>query len=179
VKVISSPYLTVVDGKEARLVIGDQIPYAQTSQSSSTNGNVTVTNAITTLSTGVILDVTPSIRSNNSVDLTIDQQVTTPDSSILNGNTQPIISTREVKSNVIVQSGRTILLGGMIQESVNKTQSGIPIAQTLPIIGNLFKSTNDTSARTELLVMMTPRVVRESSQLENITRLLRDQLHVR
>lgn len=179
VKVISSPYLTVVNGKEARLVIGDQIPYAQTTQSSSTNGTVTVTSAIQTLATGIILDVTPKIRSNNSVDLSIDQEVTTPDNSILNGNTQPIISTRSIKSNVIVQSGRTILLGGMIQESTNKVQSGLPIAQTLPIIGNLFKTNNDTSARTELLVMITPRVVRESGQLENITRLLRDQMHVR
>ena len=178
VKVISSPYLTVVNGKEARLVIGDQIPYAQKTQSSSSNGTVTITNAIQTMDTGIILDVTPKIRSNNSVDLTIDQEVKQPDNSILQGNTQPVISTRSIKSNVIVQSGRTILLGGMIQEGVNKLQSGVPAAQNLPLIGGLFKTKNDTSTRTELLVMITPRVVRRSSQLENITRLLRDQIHV-
>ena len=180
VKVISSPYLTVVDGKEARLVIGNQIPYTTTTQTSTSNatGNSTITNATTTLETGVILDVTPRILSNNSVELSIDQEVTQPDSSVSNGNTQPVIQTRSVKSDVQAQSGRTVVLGGMIQETSNRTESGTPVAQALPLVGNLFKTKADTGGRTELLVLLTPRVVRQSAQLENISRLLRDQLHV-
>ena len=178
VKIISSPYLTVLDGKEARLVIGQQIPYTTTTQNSSSNGTSTITNAITTLDTGVILDVTPKILSNNTVDLTIDQEVTQPEVAIAGATTNPVIDTRSVKSDVQAQSGRTIVLGGMIQELTNRTEKGTPIVQTLPLIGNLFKSKDDTSGRTELLVLITPRVVRQSAQLESITRVLRDQLHV-
>jgi general secretion pathway protein D len=178
VKVISSPYLTVVDGKEARLVIGDEIPYTTTTQNSSSNGTSTITNAITTMDTGVILDVTPKILSNDSVDLNIDQEVTQPVDGTTNANNDPTIDTRSVKSDVMAESGHTIVLGGMIQETVDRTENGTPVAQSLPVIGNLFKTKSDTGSRTELLVMITPRVVRQSAQLENVTRLLRDQLHI-
>ncbi|MGI6244212.1 MAG: type II secretion system secretin GspD [Pseudochelatococcus sp.] len=177
VKVISSPYLTVLDGKTARLVVGDQIPYATSSQTSQSSGNVTVTQQIEIKDTGVILDVTPRIYASNSVALRINQSVSTPSSTLQNGN--PVIATRTVESNVLGQSGRTIVLGGLIQDRYEATETGVPVLKSTPVIGNLFKSKTDRVRRVELLIMLTPRVIRKSSQLEDITKLLRSQLHTR
>jgi general secretion pathway protein D len=179
VKVISSPYLTVVDGKTARLVIGDQIPYSQTNQTSTITGTVTVTQNIQTKDTGIILEVTPHIRSDNSALLTINQSVSKPQDSALTGNLTPVISTREVKSDILVQSGRTILLAGLIQDRIDKQENSVPVVRTIPVIGDLFKQTTDKSTRVELILMITPRVIRRTSQIENITRLLRGQIKIR
>ncbi|MFD2249683.1 general secretion pathway protein D [Pseudochelatococcus lubricantis] len=177
VKVISSPYLTVLDGKTARLVVGDQIPYAISSQTSQSSGNVTVTQQIEIKDTGIVLDVTPRIYASNSVALRINQSVSTPSPTLQNGN--PVISTRNVESNVLGQSGRTIVLGGLIQDRFEDTETGVPVLKSTPIIGNLFKTRTDRVRRVELLIMLTPRVIRNSSQLEDITKLLRSQLHTR
>jgi general secretion pathway protein D len=179
VKVISSPYLTVLDGKTARLVVGDQIPYTVRSQTSQNTGNVTVTQEVEIKDTGIILDVTPKIYSDNSVELKINQQVSTPAASALAGNTTPVISQRNVDSNVLIQSGRTVVLGGMIQDRHEVNESGVPVLRTAPVVGDLFKTKSDRVQRVELLIMITPRVVRHTSQIEDITRLLRSQLHTR
>lgn len=173
VKVISSPYLTVVDGKSARLVVGDQIPYKTSEQTSSTTGGTTITESVEIKDTGIILEVTPKINANNSVDLKVKQSVTTPSQSVKEGNQQPIIATRDIQSDILVQSGRTVLLGGMIQDRLDTTEQGVPGIRSWPLIGDLFKSQLNKMQRVELLVMITPRVVRHSTQIEEITRQLR------
>jgi general secretion pathway protein D len=179
VKVVSSPYLTVIDGKTARLVIGDQIPFAARSQSSSNNGNVTVTSEIQVKDTGIVLEVTPRINSSNGVMLNINQSVSKPQDNVIEGNTTPVISTREMKSDILVQSGRTVLLGGLIQDRIDKTETGVPVMKNIPVVGNLFKQKTDNTSRVELVALITPRVTRQSAQIENITRLLRGQAHIR
>lgn len=173
VKVISSPYLTVVDGKPARLLVGDQIPYMTSTQTSSNTGGTTVTEDIEIKDTGIILEVTPKINANNSVDLKINQSVTTPSQTIREGNKTPIIATRDIQSDVLVQSGRTVLLGGLIQDRLEIEDQGVPSLRSVPLVGALFRHDINKMRRTELLVMITPRVVRHSTQLEDITRQLR------
>lgn len=171
-KVISSPYLTVVDGQSARLVIGDQIPFAATSQTSNNAGVVTVTQNIEILDTGVVLEITPTIHANNSVLLDIIQSVSTPSSSSEAGSLTPTIATRDISSQILAQSGRTILLGGLIQERIQQEEDGVPVASEVPVIGALFRQNRTVTERTELLVLITPRVVRNSSEIERITRML-------
>lgn len=173
VKVISSPYLTVVDGKQARLVIGDQIPFAARTQSSNNLGNVTVTEEIETRDTGVVLDVTPRVFSNNSVALTVNQSVSRPAQSAFQGDRTPIISTRSVTSNIMLQSGRTVLLAGLIQERLDQSETGVPVLRRIPLLGELFKSNEDRVGRQELLVLITPRVVRQGWQMDEIVEVLR------
>lgn len=177
VKVISSPYLTVLDGRKARLVIGDQVPFASRSQSSSNEGNVTVTNEVDVKDTGIVLQVEPNIRSNNSVLLSIQQEVSNVVTEITSGQLTPTIRTRNINSDIVVESGRTILLGGLIQERQEQGESGVPILRKIPLVGELFKDeTRNDTKRTELLVMITPRVVRKQSELQSITDQLRREL---
>ncbi|MEJ1160546.1 type II secretion system secretin GspD [Prosthecomicrobium sp. N25] len=179
VKILSSPYLTVVDGSAARLQIGDQVPFASRTQSSNNLGTVTVTQEIEVRDTGIILEVTPRIRSNNSVLLSVNQSVSKAQNSALLGNTTPVISNRQLKSDVVVQSGHTALLGGLIQERTEKGEDGVPVLRTVPLVGNLFKTNSDNVQRVEMVVMITPRVIRQTSQIEGITRLLHGQLYPR
>ncbi len=180
VKVVSSPYLTVRDGKSARLVIGDQVPISRsTSTANPETGNVTVVEQIETKDTGVILEVTPRIRQDNSTILTINQSVSEVKGGLIDGNLTPTIATRQVESEVIAKSGATILLGGLIKDSITKVESGVPVLKDIDLIGELFKTTEDTARRQELIVLITPRVIRSSAQIENITRQLRGVMHIR
>ena len=172
VKVVSSPYLTVIDGETARLMVGDQIPFVSTSQTSNNSGSVTVTQNVDILDTGVVLEITPRIHANNSVDLNIVQSVSSPAAQLGSEGLTPTIATRDIASRILAQSGRTLLLGGLIQDRVEKGEKGVPGVSRVPVVGKLFKQNTASAQRTELLVLITPRVVRSSSEIEGITRLL-------
>lgn len=177
VKVLSSPYLTVVDGSSARLQIGDQIPFATATQQSNNLGQVTVTQQIEVKDTGIILEVTPKIRPNDGVLLSINQTVSRPQETVLAGNVTPVIANRQMKSDIVVQSGHTALLGGLIQERHEKAEGGVPVLKNVPVMGQLFKTTSDRVGRVEMLIMITPRVVRKTSEIDNITKLLHNSLY--
>lgn len=173
VKVISSPYLTVTNGGTARLAVGDQVPFVVASQSSSSGGTVTVTQEVSSRDVGVILDVSPKISPANIVTLDINQQISSAVNTQTNLGNNPTISQRSVSSQINVASGRTVLLGGLIQERSDTGETGVPVVSKIPVVGNLFKQKADTQTRSELLIMITPRVVRNTNQLADLTRQLK------
>ena len=116
----------------------------------------------------VILNVQPRVNPGGLVYLNIQQQVSSPDyANGSNGN--PTVSQREIGTQVAVQSGQTVLLGGLIQQNDGTTDTGIPGLNRIPVLGRLFGSTNRTRKRTELIVLITPRVIRNSSEAREIT----------
>lgn len=174
VKVISSPYLTVTDGATSKLSVGDQIPFVTASQTSSSDGSVTVTKEVETRDVGVILEVTPKIAPDNSVILEIVQEVSSARSeATTSGEDNPVVALRRLESTITVQSGATILLGGLIQERSDISKDGVPVVSKIPIIGEAFKQTEDVQKRSELLVLITPRVVRNTNQVSELTDELR------
>lgn len=173
VRVISSPYLTVVDGATSRLSVGDQIPYTVASQTSNSDGTVTVTEETDVRDVGVILSVTPRVSPDNSVLLEITQEVSSARQVDTAAGDDPIIAQRSITSQIIVQSGSSVLLGGLIQERSEDTQNGIPVLRRIPILGQAFNRTQNTQTRSELLVMITPRVARSDRQMDDVTRKLR------
>lgn len=181
VKIVSSPYLTVTNNQTARLSVGDQIPFTTASQTSNSGGSVTVTQEVETRDTGVILEVSPQIRPDNSVSLTISQEVSAARAVATGGqqNLNPIISQRSIVSQITVDSGATALLGGLIQERASLTENGVPVLRKIPVIGNVFRQRSGTTQRSELVVLITPRVARRSSQLEQLTEQLRWQSSIR
>lgn len=173
VRVISSPYLSVVDGATSRLNVGDQIPFVIASQTSQSGGQVTVTQEIETRDVGVILNVTPRISPDNSVMLGIVQEVSSARSSQTVAGANPVISQRRVQSQIVVQSGGTVLLGGLIQERTDTGENGVPVLRRIPGVGTLFNRTDNTTARSELWVLIAPQVVRNADTLDSLTRQLR------
>ncbi len=165
-KTLSAPSLVVLNNQMAHIQVGDEVPINQTSVS--TVGTDNTYNQVQYLSTGVILNVQPRVNPGGLVYLNIQQQVSSPDyANGSNGN--PTVSQREIGTQVAVQSGQTVLLGGLIQQNDGTTDTGIPGLNRIPVLGRLFGSTNRTRKRTELIVLITPRVIRNSSEAREIT----------
>jgi len=180
--VISSPTLLVLDNEPARLQVGDQVPIAIRSAQSLQDVDAPIVNEIEYRDTGVILDIIPRVNSSGLVVLDIIQEVsdvgatsTAAGTTVTEGIT-PTISQRRIASTVAVNSGETIALGGLIRDSNTEAVTGVPLLSDIPILGNLFKTTSDIKRRTELLVLLTPRVVRNSGDARTITEDLRRRL---
>jgi general secretion pathway protein D len=174
--VISSPQLLVLDNQTARLQVGDQVPIATQSAVSITDPDAPVVNSIEQRDTGVILSVTPRVNNSGLVIMEIDEETSDPVPTESSNIDSPTIQQRRVASTVAVQSGQTVVLGGLIRDSRTETQSGIPVLRSLPIIGPLFGVTDNTDLRTELLVVITPRVIRNPDQARAVTEELRQRL---
>jgi general secretion pathway protein D len=162
INVVSSPQLMVLDNQSAVLNVGDQVPILTTSQSSAEG--VTITESIEYRDTGVVLEITPRVNANGLVVLDIVQEVSDAIPTTTSGISSPTIQQRLIETTVAVQSGATVALGGLIRDNRNDSVSGVPVLSDIPILGNLFKTTSETVLRTELLVLITPRVIHDSRE---------------
>jgi general secretion pathway protein D len=177
VDVLSSPELMVLDGQAASLQVGDLVPYlTQTAQSTLTTGSPVI-NSIDYRETGVILQVTPHVGSGGLVTLDVSQEVSAVQPSVTTaGISSPTFSDRAVSSRVAVQDGQTIGLAGLISDSDSHQNEGVPYLKNVPLLGDLFSDQNNQRTRTELLVLITPHVVRTQSDAADLTADLRDEL---
>ncbi len=176
-QVLSAPSLVVMNNQQAQIQVGDNIPISQTTVNTSTSD--TTLSSVEYVQTGVILDVTPRINPGGLVYLDVQQQVSDADtSSETTTQTNPNISTRSVSTQVAVQSGQTVLLGGLIKQDNSETASSVPYLGRIPGLRWLFGSTTKSKDRTELLVLITPRVVTSSNQARQVTDDYRQQMQL-
>jgi general secretion pathway protein D len=176
VKVISSPQLMVLNNETARLQVGDEVPIVtQQVQSVDTTG-APIVNSIEYRDTGVILNVSPRVNAGGLVVLDIVQEVSDVVRTTTSGLNSPTIQQRQIKSTVAVQSGESVALGGLIRDGNTKGVTGLPVVSEIPLLGNLFKTTTDTQRRTELLVLLTPRVAASRQDARDITEELRSRV---
>jgi general secretion pathway protein D len=171
--VISSPSVMVLDNQTAEIQVGEQVPI--TTGSSVTDGGV-VTNSIQYKDTGVHLSVTPSVNAGGMVTMDVEQSVT--DVGAVNPSQEGNRSflERKITSRVAVRSSESVVLGGLIRENKSDGSSGIPLLHDLPYVGALFGSKAKDNNRTELLVIITPRVVYNDSDLRDVSRQMRSQM---
>jgi general secretion pathway protein D len=170
-RVLSSPTLLVQDNHTASIHVGDQQPI----RTGETLTNVGVTTSFEYRDTGVVLSVTPSANAGGVVSMNIHQAVTDvgPVDSATN---QRSFLQRQIRSRVAVRSGETVVMGGLMRERNNDGRAGVPILHDIPVIGNLFGNTRQESNRTELLVLITPRVINTDAELRAIGDELRERL---
>jgi general secretion pathway protein D len=181
VKVISSPSLMVLNNQEAKINVGDQVPL-QTSSTSvplagggDNNATLAQSNQIQYKDTGVTLEVTPRVNSNGMVIMDILQIVSGVVPQPTTGNTSVGVTTtatinkKEIESTVAVKDGETLAMGGLIKTQNDNVKSGIPFLHELPGIGSLFGSTTRNEDRTELVVLITPRVVKTKQDARVVT----------
>jgi general secretion pathway protein D len=175
VQIVSSPSLMVLNNQEAKINVGDQVP-VQTGTLGAVTGSAAITGATTAIQssvqykdTGVSLEVTPRVNSNGMVILDIHQIVSFVKATAFGVTTSPTINKEELESSIAVKDGETIALGGLIQRRNNFTKSGIPFLHELPYIGALFGSTTIKDDPTELVVLLTPRVVKTTQDSRVIT----------
>ena len=176
VNVVSSPSLMVLDNEEATLQIGDEVPVATQQVRDTSDANAPVVNTISFRDTGIILTVRPRVSSSGQVLLEINQEVSSVSNTTTSGIDSPTISQRRIETTVAVSDGQTIALGGLIQESNNRTDGQVPGVGDVPVLGALFRNRNDVSDRTELLILITPRVVRDGHESRAVTDELRTRI---
>lgn len=171
VKTLSAPSLVVNNNQEASLTVGDQIPITQTYYNGTVNTTGTTTTGITGsvqyLSTGVTLQVQPRVNPGGLVYMDISQEVSTPGTIPASGN--PPIAQRQIQTQVAVQSGQTLLLGGLIKEIDNSGKRSVPLLSKIPGLRDLFGQTTTSKDRTELIVLITPRVINNADEARQMT----------
>ncbi len=172
VNIISSPSLMVLNNQTANINVGQQEPYQTRGTSDTASTIVDTTTVVATYEyrdTGVILTVTPRVNAGGLVTMEIEQEVSNVQEGTVGVGGNPIFLQRKIKSTVAIHGGQTVVLGGLIRENTDFSKSGIPVLYKLPIIGNLFGTTEDNTSRTELVVLITPRVVRDAAEALAVT----------
>ena len=163
--ILSSPSITVMDNGEASFIVGEEVPVVTGSTSSSNNDNPFQT--VERKEVGIKLNVIPQINEGDSVQLKIEQEV----SNVLGaeGAVDVRFSKRQLTTSVLIQDGQMLALGGLIQEQVDESEQKIPILGDIPILGHLFKSTNTTKGKTNLMVFIKPTIIRDGVTADGIT----------
>jgi len=177
--VISAPSVLASDNIAANINVGTEVPIL-TSQAlvggAQQAGSSLFTNTIQNRDTGVLLSITPRVNSSGLVNLQIQQEVSSPLPPTGTGIQSPSIQKRSIATQVVVQDGETIALGGIIQESRTLSKNRVPLLGDIPYVGALFGHTSLSSQRTELIVLLTPTVIRDSFEARRATNEFRDKL---
>ncbi len=177
VNVVSAPQMMVLNNQTATLQVGDQVPIATQSAVSVITPGAPIVNTIQFRDTGVILQVTPRVNESGLVLLDIGQEVSDVARTTSSTLDSPTIQQRRFTSSVAIRDGETVALGGLIRDNRSNGRSGIPILHDIPYVGALFGDTSSSTTRTELIVLLTPHVLRTEQDARGITEELRRRMH--
>lgn len=176
-EVISSPAVTVLDNQTANLKVGDQVPIATRTAQGVTNSDAPVVNNIELKDTGIILTVTPRVNASGTVVLDISQEVSDVVRTTTSSIDSPTIRQRKINSQVAVQSGTEIALGGLISTRRETGKSGVPFLKDIPLLGAAFTSNAALEKnRTELLVIIRPTIMANTIDAQAVTREIKARM---
>jgi general secretion pathway protein D len=173
-RVISNPKVMTRNGESASINVGQEVPTV-TSQGVTTSSGIfnptsnVVPQTIQYRNTGVLLRVRPVIHAGDRIDLEISQEVSSAVPTTTGVTSSPTISKRSIETKLSMRDGATVMLGGLISETATDSDSGVPFLKDIPILGNLFKQSGRTRARTELVILITPYIINDSSEAEAAT----------
>jgi general secretion pathway protein D len=177
-RVISAPSVIATDSIPASINVGQSVPTlsAQAVGNITSGGTSQFTQSITNQSTGVNLNILARVNSSGVVTMVIDQSVSAPTPTTSSGIDSPSFSQREVSTQITVEDGDTIAIGGIIQETATESSGGFPGLHRIPYLGYLFGTKTYTKARTELIIFLTPRVIYDTTQVAEATEELRQKV---
>lgn len=177
INVLSNPHLVVKNYEKATMNVGSDEPVATQSTQTAVTGTSGLIQNIEYRKTGIILTVLPHITEGGMVAMSIRQEVSDKSTDRTVGDrTYPSFTKREVETSVVTKDRQTLVIGGLIQERRDRTESGIPLLSKIPLLGNLFKFTSVTEGKTELVILLTPRVISNSEQATLATDELKNKL---
>lgn len=168
VNVLSSPSVMVMDNQTAKIQVGEQVPIL-TSQQQSTSTDSNVVNSIEYKDTGVMLTVRPRVTPGGLVLMEIAQEVSTVQKTTSSDLNSPTFQKRNITSSVAVRSNQAVVLGGLIQDEKSDTKSGIPGLYNIPFAGALFGERSKSANRTELVIVLTPKIIASDQDVESVT----------
>ena len=169
--ILSTPNLVTLDNEEARIVVGQNVPFVTGSFTSTGTGTTSPFQTIERKDVGITLKIKPQIGENGTVRMTIYQESSSVASTTAVGtdNAGPTTNKRSIESTITVDDGQIIVLGGLIEDSYNTTRSKVPLLGDIPYLGALFRSENRTRKRTNLMVFLRPVVMRDQAGSNKIS----------
>ena len=180
VKVLSSPAILATDNRPARIQVGTEEPIPTGSvQSPVSGGTITSSTTIQYRNTGRILTIIPQVNSQGLVHLQIKAEVSQRGADVQVGATDnkfPSFDTRDAETTAVVQDGETLVIGGIITDRKSRSRTGIPYLMDIPVLGRFFGATTDDIDRTELLMLITPHVIRNRDEARRVTEEFKEKL---
>jgi len=179
VNVLSSPHVLASENKKAQIHVGQSVPILTTQQQAATGiapqpqPTSVITTTVDYRDTGVILTVTPRVSDNRFVALDVRQEVSDAIPNLVSQTQSPVITKRVAETSVVVAENETLVLGGLIEERKVRERAGIPFLSRIPVLGYLFGTTTEALRKTELLILVTPRVVLDPAESRSLYEELR------
>ncbi len=165
--ILSSPHILTVDNQEASISIVDQIPIIKTTTTGSTT---TTSTSVEFKDAGITLKVTPKINDKGQVRMDISLEVSDVGAEVeTTQGTQVSFIKRNAQTSVVVQSGQTLVIGGLIRENQSDDRTGIPFLMDIPLIGYFFGTTGHRLSKTELVMLITPHVIADQAGAAELT----------
>jgi general secretion pathway protein D len=177
-KLLSAPSIIATDNIAASITVGQTIPTLASqavAAGAQQEGSSLFTNTVTNVQTGVTLSITPRVNASGIVTMLIDQEVSSP-LPPTGPIASPSIDRRNVSTQVTVADGDTVAIGGIIQESNTYSRNRVPVLGKIPILGAAFGSTNTSTSKTELVILLTPRVIYDENELSTVSEELQGRL---
>ncbi|QHI98304.1 type II secretion system secretin GspD [Xylophilus rhododendri] len=167
--VLSTPNLLTLDNEEAKIVIGQNVPFITGSTILTSGATTSPYTSVTRQDVGLTLRVKPQINANGTVKLAIYQEVSSVDASTTNNTNGPTTNKRSIESNVLVDDGSIVVLGGLLSDDYSLSQDKVPGLGDVPVLGALFRSESRSRKKTNLMVFLRPVVVRDASETDGLT----------
>ena len=165
--ILSTPSVMTMDNETSSIVVGQEIPVTTGETLSANNSNPF--RSVNRQEVGVKLEVKPQINEGNAVKMEINQEVSSIFGPITPNSTDLITNTRKIQTTVMVETGETIILGGLIDDDVQESVKKVPILGNIPLVGRLFQSTSTSRTKRNLIVFLRPTIVRDSDEIRSIS----------
>jgi len=175
VNVLSAPNILTTDNEEAEIVVGSNVPFISSTSSSQENLNNTF-NQVDRQDVGITLRITPQISSGDFVTLNIFNEVSNVNEASANSPLGPTTTLRTSQTTVVTKSGQMIAIGGLMSDTVGDTKSGVPLLKDIPILGQLFTFNANSKRQTNLLIFITPRIIKDQFDARDESIDYRDRL---
>lgn len=177
VKSLATPHVIAADNREAHILIGEEIPILTSTQQNFSSSNTDrVFSSVQYRDTGKILTILPQINSAGLVNMEITQEVSSVRTPEFGATNSPSFSSRQAETTVVVQDGQSVLIGGIIDDQMSRSRSGVPFLMDIPVLGRLFRTDRDLTTRTELIILITPHVIRDRNEAQEVTEEFQERI---
>jgi general secretion pathway protein D len=169
--VLSTPNLLTLDNEEAKIVVGQNVPFVtgQFTNTGASNGSVNPFQTIERKDVGLTLRVRPQISENGTIRLQIFQEVSSVVASTVNSLQGPTTNKSSIESNVLVQDGQIVVLGGLLSDTYSENEQKVPVIGDVPVLGNLFKSRTRSRQKQNLMIFLRPVVLRDADETDSLS----------
>jgi general secretion pathway protein D len=176
VTILSNPSLIARNGEAASIQVGQDVPILTSQQTNSSTGGSGIISSVQYRNTGTILKIKPVIHSSDQVDMEVNQEVSSVANNTTGGISSPTINKSSLDTKLTLKHGSTYVLGGLISNTVDKTKSGVPFLKDIPVLGQAFSKTIDSTKRNELVILITPYIISDDGEARAVTDAFRKQL---